>query len=571
MTTSPNLHPELGTPRLFKLQELLAPTHPLIVPDYQRDYSWGRKEYVAFWNDLWDFAFDTEELSNTYFLGAIVLVTGSPVRILDGQQRIATSTILLSCIADFFKSIDRNDIADDIIRKHIAEHDPIENIDTFYLTLNRYDRAYFKSLIGGKFKQHPSNPSHRNIRNCKRYFTQRLNAIKKEEGEEEAQRKAIRLLQTLRERVFLLAVTAFEYDVAADVFEKLNDRGIRLSTVDLVRSLLLQRSDDSTRETVLDIWGQILQLQDRANVDELLRYHWVTLEGDATTSRLYRVIRKRIRQRRQQKSDEAKYSPLEFTQSLARSAEIYNEIYTATLSDEVYSSVAATVVDLNVKPLIPLLLKIHSYDEALRSFIAENALNAFVRNRLIGKLSSTDFENEVYKIAQYITPYNVVDHIESLRRYTLSDEDFRRTFAVAELSVQKQSKYILRNIELFLRRKEHGHSGELTIGSSSQVHLDHVYPRKPEDIDRWSSHDEVIDRIGNHTLLASKPNRAAQNLMFEEKKTVFAESELIHTRKLADFEEWSPKHVDERQEWFAGLVAKIWTRPEPGVCPSTVK
>jgi uncharacterized protein with ParB-like and HNH nuclease domain len=82
---------------------LLATTSPRVeVPDWQRSYSWTTEEVEAFWYDL--IAFDARYPGKTitneeYFLGSIVLVTGGPTNLLlDGQQRLATATILLSVL-----------------------------------------------------------------------------------------------------------------------------------------------------------------------------------------------------------------------------------------------------------------------------------------------------------------------------------------------------------------------------------------------------------------------------------------------------------------------------------------
>lgn len=84
---------------------LLATTSPRIeVPEWQRSYSWDTTQVETFWNDL--LTFSDRYPANTiqgqeYFLGSIVLVTRpDAVELLDGQQRIATATILLSVLRD---------------------------------------------------------------------------------------------------------------------------------------------------------------------------------------------------------------------------------------------------------------------------------------------------------------------------------------------------------------------------------------------------------------------------------------------------------------------------------------
>jgi uncharacterized protein with ParB-like and HNH nuclease domain len=84
---------------------LLATTSPKIeVPEWQRSYSWEMAQVETFWQDLITFSEQYPEkniVGEEYFLGSIVLVVGGPTNLLlDGQQRLATATILLSVLLD---------------------------------------------------------------------------------------------------------------------------------------------------------------------------------------------------------------------------------------------------------------------------------------------------------------------------------------------------------------------------------------------------------------------------------------------------------------------------------------
>jgi uncharacterized protein with ParB-like and HNH nuclease domain len=93
--------------------ELLSDSQPckLIVPMFQRGFSWEKKHVTAFWNDICQFQRDSalQGGPQKYFLGPIVIMPGSltkdPISILDGQQRLATSTILLSVLRDLGRTL----------------------------------------------------------------------------------------------------------------------------------------------------------------------------------------------------------------------------------------------------------------------------------------------------------------------------------------------------------------------------------------------------------------------------------------------------------------------------------
>lgn len=73
----------------------------LAVPLNQREYSW-KDEHVQ--ELLTDFANAIANNKGTYFLGTIVLTRGESEipEVSDGQQRLATTSILLAAIRDYF-------------------------------------------------------------------------------------------------------------------------------------------------------------------------------------------------------------------------------------------------------------------------------------------------------------------------------------------------------------------------------------------------------------------------------------------------------------------------------------
>jgi len=81
------------------LRDLIA-TRYFSVPRYQRSYAWTSDEIEDFWSDM----IDAIEDGGDYFLGNIVLTADGQetYSIIDGQQRIATTTILCAAIRDLY-------------------------------------------------------------------------------------------------------------------------------------------------------------------------------------------------------------------------------------------------------------------------------------------------------------------------------------------------------------------------------------------------------------------------------------------------------------------------------------
>lgn len=548
--THPNFDHEMK-PILSLLSDTTS--QQLTVPDYQRSYSWGRNDYEAFWKDLTDFAWKHETNAQTYFLGAIILVQHDRLEILDGQQRIATTTILLSSMAEFFQQVDNVRLNDRIITRHIRDED-VNGKGTYLLKLNRYDATFFRNHVQQYRQATAKIESHRNIKDCKKFFDGMFRDLITKNGKEDAEELAIKLYEAIRRSVYVLSLTAYNFDDAADVFEKLNDRGIQLSTVDLVRMLLIGQCQRKEIEDVIDMWQDILTLEPPANASDLLRYYWITLEGDPTSSRLYRVIKPKISGRNVKHEAGKTYRAFDFTEGLTRAAEIYREIIAAKEDDKAddYTRVAAHVVDLNAKPLIPLLIKINSFDSG-RDRIALTAWRMFVRNRLIGGLSSTDFENLIYRVTKEISEDTVEFYINELKHNIRSDANFEDDFAHVEINVQKRARYLLKEIETHLQA-----SDELAVKSSMNVHIEHIYPKNPENKHRWQAHDEWIHRLGNQTLLSGSRNRKAQNKLFPDKKHLYKESRLILNEWFSTSTSWSKNDIEKRQRKLAKIAVKVW-------------
>ncbi|MCH7999347.1 MAG: DUF262 domain-containing protein, partial [Chloroflexi bacterium] len=107
--------------------QLLSVTSPPIqVPDFQRNFSWKTTEVETFWQDLTSFSdkYPGDTITEQeYFLGSIVMVNlGGSRLLLDGQQRLATATILLSIVRDFVHPY-REDAATRIAQRYITDFD----------------------------------------------------------------------------------------------------------------------------------------------------------------------------------------------------------------------------------------------------------------------------------------------------------------------------------------------------------------------------------------------------------------------------------------------------------------
>lgn len=537
--------------------ELLSVTSPFIlVPDWQRNFSWETSQLDSFWQDLTAFSgqYPDENISDQeYFLGSIVLVTGSEYLLLDGQQRLATATILLSVIKQFLGQFSQ-DAATRTAAKWILDKDDATGTSKFKITLNHYDRDFFRREIQETGDADPAAElrSHHLIRSARSFFTEKF----KERYEQLADPRvsfdwSLRIRQVLTEHMSVVAVASEDENNAAAVFETLNDRGIGLSTPDLLRNLLLRKAVPTSREEIIDSWETILQIEDETRVDDFLRHYWLSHHGDVKSRKLYREIKDHI--------ETNDVDPLDFSRDLAATALLYREIVNGRDDDPDVGRRLAAIKMLGAKSLLPAVLSAYASDNAEdRGAFLQGLITLFVRHNLIGNLETTKLESTVYGVAKELRGSGeFATAITRLKELSPTDEAFKNQFRTATIARIASARYLLRELEHHKRK-----TMEVEVEGPDRVHVEHVYPQKPPPERRWADHGAAVSRIGNLTLLAKRLNQTLRNADFSDKKPRYAESDLILTKELAAEDGWDLHRINARQEQLAEAAPTVWTYPE---------
>ena len=543
---------------------LLSTTSPHIeVPAWQRSYSWTTEAIEAFWQDLvaFDAIYPGDNITGEeYFLGSIVIVTGSAKNlILDGQQRLATATILLAALRDGRRGYN-SDAAVRLQNKYISDFNDATSQTAYNLTLNIYDREFFRTTIqdaatSGSVPQ-ATLKSHGLIRKAFEYFKERVTAQAEEAGGGEAGfKRNLRLSQVLCDNMSVVVVSTTDEDNAASVFETLNDRGIGLSTTDLLRNLLLRRAPDTTtRERIVESWQVVLSMNDDASVEEFLRHYWVSNRGDVKARKLYREIKGKILAEN--------IDSLTFSKDLENSSLTYRDIVKARETDPILRRHLESIAALNAKALYPVLLAGYAVTDRenpiddLRS-LANALLTMFVRYNVIGGRETTVMESVLYKTAADLRESKDFNKaIASLAAISPSAEEFVARFTKVSVPRIATARYLLAEIEYAMRKTK-----ELDVGGSDRVHLEHIYPQTPSGA-KWTNHNTAINRLGNHTLLGSRLNTSIKNADFPTKREKgYAKSDFALTKELLEVEDWDFAAIEERQRRLGQYVFDIWHFP----------
>ncbi|GAA1915487.1 DUF262 domain-containing protein [Nocardioides lentus] len=544
---------------------LLSTTSPRIeVPEWQRSYSWASAEIEAFWLDLlaFDEAYPGNNITNEeYFLGSAVLVTGGATNLLlDGQQRLATATILLSVLRDARVKW-KKDAATRLQGKYIADFDDASDVTTPVLTMNVYDKDYYRAEVQDERYDGQSRPaaklkSHGLIRKARDYFSEKIAEQESAAGGgQDGFNRNTRIGKVLCDHMSVVVVTSTDEDNAAAVFETLNDRGIGLSTPDLLRNLLLRRaSGPDARQRIVAAWQVILGIADEASVEDFIRHYWVSERGDVKARKLYREIKTTILAEN--------VDSVEFSLALAESAPIYREIVRGRDADKELQRLLLGLRALGAKVSYPVLLSGYAMldegeDKADLRRLAEALTALIVRYSVIGGKESTTLESTIYKAAAALrTDQDIDTAVTAFQNLAPGAPAFIAAFRRASVARIATARYLLREIEQEMRFTE-----EMSVEDTDRVHVEHIYPQTP-DAARWPNHAQVLNRLGNLSLLSRKLNTSIKNADFAtKKKKAYATSEILMTKALMDYDDWSTDTINKRQIEMSKSVAAIWGFP----------
>ena len=424
----------------------------------------------------------------------------------------------------------------------------------YKIELGRYDADFFRREVQDRPNDEERLPtpdllSHKRIRAAWKYFDAKFTEeyARILDGKT-AYEWALRIQRVLTEHLSVVEVRSADEDNAAEVFETLNYRGIDLSTTDLLRNLVLRRSNDNDREEINDSWENIFQLED--HVEEFLRHWWLSVYGDLTGRGLFKAFKPKV--------IDGELTPIGLTRQLDSSATIYQAFLDGRDTDQEVAKLLQDIKELGAKLLYPVLLSTYSTNyEADRKRIIKSLLTLFVRYNIISGLEGTRLEPAVYSIAREMRIDNAVPYVDRMRIEAPNDEKFSMDFKVVDIQRQATARYLLREIENARQPTD-----ELRIQGGSKVHLDHIYPQKPREGYRDAVLDAALNRLGNLTLLSGRINQSFKNAPFTEKRARYAESQLRISQEVSNYMEWNMTSIDQRQAGFAEESAQIWTFPE---------
>ena len=250
-------------------------TQQFFIPKYQREYVWRSDNWEALFNDL-------EDAPSGHFLGSIICVNnqkdsmaGSRLELIDGQQRFTTISLLFCALYRKLKT--HPDPDDDLTVELVNLKNRIflkgTNSWRFEPSEQAQNKADFQRILSDLFPKQVSAPKglknfgNRRIAKAYAYFTDRLEALN------DAQ--SVALLDKLKAAI-LVKIEVPSHSDAFVLFETINNRGIPLSAIDIIKNNLLAELDKREEygiDRAFEEWKDLIDLLPEPAVQERFLRH----------------------------------------------------------------------------------------------------------------------------------------------------------------------------------------------------------------------------------------------------------------------------------------------------------
>lgn len=576
------------------------------VPDFQREYVWERKQVEKLLQDILDEFYDEDGKiidGPEYFLGSVVACKDkidSIYQLIDGQQRLTTIYLILCAARDALK--ENGEEPTRVLLGQIsdvyADSRTGEDVERQRLTLQYEDSDGILEkivMVGQTVDSLPETTrSVKKILAAYRDIRDFYNVnLQNDPGEIK------KFLVAFTNRIKLIRILTPNIANALKVFETINDRGVGLNAMDLLKNLLFMKTDNRDYPKLKERWKKLIDTLDRCQ-EKPLRF-----------LRYYIMAHYQIDYHRGIREDEIYQwfvnnssacgidkDPISFANELISSAEAYayfSESKNPQGSSNRYLRNLALLGGALRQHYILLLagrsLQGPLFDRLCRAI--ENLLFCYIITREQSKTLERNFARWALELGRIKDEQALNEFLNSNMVSEMAKRNSPFDYAFSELnqaSIQQyRMRYILAKLTQFIEENAWGNPKftELDGYMDSSVHVEHILPQQPEedvlnDFDKSAEYHEYKIKLGNLTLLEKTINTSISNRGYAEKRPGYLQSSFLLTKSLAEkphvgsdtqlnravedliqFDAWDSKSIETRQKMLASIARKTWDMPGP--------
>lgn len=584
-----------------------------IVPDYQREYVWTDKEVHQLLDDI------NEQIDGgherEYFIGTVLVSPAAQknhYEVIDGQQRLTTFFLLLCALKQMFRGEAQHQIITGLISASYV--DKIGETRTNLKLEPRYENA---GEVVAKLVELDANPqavragiqaagipSFGSLENLVSAYSTIYRYL--EDNYEDAS-KLKRYWGYLANNVVFIQIST-DVSSALKIFETINERGVGLNPMDLLKNLLFTQVPQVQFTQLKNEWKKITSPLEKEKEKPLrfLRYFLMAnyvIENDRSDA----VVREDEIYDWFVKKDNAalcdyRNKPFEFVRKIIRNVDSYIAFGNGLGNDGKPSIPMDSLKRLTGGAFslhYVLLLAAAPLPKPLFDhFVAQ--LESFLFYYIFTKTPTKDLErnfslwaDELREIAAMTDTAGqraalnafVADHFQSnmeAKAQELADALKRLTLHTMQ---QYRTRYLLARLTQHVEMAFNGVKVPGSLGSFTGLEIEHILPNTPtaELRNQWAAdnphalYDDYKNRLGNLTLLEKPINIVAGNDFYSGKTAEYRKSGNYLTRsltalvevgqnssvtrinaKLKAFLAWNAISIDDRHGILIELAKDVW-------------
>lgn len=502
---------------LFDIENQIAYS----IPRYQREYTWGKTQWDALFEDLL-------ENDPHYFLGSIICINQADdthaiqyLELVDGQQRMTTVSLLLAAIYKCLSEqpnldLDQQMELRNLKHKLVLKRSP-DQPRLIPQVQNHNQQDYF-AVLGSidilEDVEIPANAGNRRVFKAFRYFCSRLEQYLEQSDD------PINDLQQFLDKVNTATLVKIEvagHSDAYTLFESLNNRGVPLTAIDLIKNKLLavlESQDKGSIDKQYNRWKKVIDaLGDSYSVQErFFRQYYNGFKPDlkhivsvslATKSNLMLVYEKLIN-----------HDAEKFLNDMIRMSESYAQIvgFKPVPEQDRLSNLLLSLERIQGAPSYLLLMVLFNFKEELKldavhlEKIVEFLIAFFVRRNTTDMPPTRDLTRIFMDIAEKIRVLSgddVFDYIQTrLKSESADDARFERSL---KGPVYDNNKAVCRFILCALEEEKMTRETQVNLwalkGNQYVWTIEHIFPQGENIPTAW------VDMIANGDALLAEQYR----------------------------------------------------------------
>lgn len=574
------------------------------VPDYQREYVWGKKnangdngdEVEQFLQDIYDeFEAATAKEAPEYFIGTIVVCETEQdlYDLIDGQQRTTTSFLTLCVIRDALVALG-GEVPPDLAGQIAAS-----TTDWLGKTQRRMRLELQYEDAGGVLAEYGEGNSAsiqregtRSIRNIAGAY-QAIREFLQDRFADDADRLRA-FYGFFVNKVKLIRIDTPSVSRALKIFETVNDRGVGLDAMDLLKNLLFMHARPEQYAKLKAEWRDLTQTLYAAGEKPLRFLRYVILadydvkEGKLREEEIYGWLV----DAKEQTGHVA--DPLGFVARLKAAAHDYARFGESKnpAGVEQYGLLGTRAVGGSAirQHYVLLLAGRHLPAElfARLCYEVEQAMAVW----LFAGVSAKDYERAIVAAARDL---RAVKSTETFNTFATGFFDAQKrehaTSFRARLRVLKTGdvrqfrlKYLLGKVVRHLDIAAYGEPGHEALAPylASNNEVEHILAQSASatakaEFGEGAADPELIQSLGNLMLLEKTINIVAGAEPYSKKCAVYPSSKFLLSRcqqaplqvgvndritnaikRLDPAPTWNRAAVEQRQRWFADTALEVW-------------